>query len=168
MLFVDEVTNMDELIDKLSELDMDIDEIKVAVVCFIFDDKGKLTLHRRGPGARDEIGKLLAIGGSVNGSDKTFRDALKRELTEEAGDKATIRIDDFIGAQLDGKIDRHTSKFINWIILGYTGMITSGELINSEPDRCVGFEKAFMEEFREEELSKTAYNFIKQIIDTKK
>lgn len=168
MLFVDEVNNMDELIDKISELDEDIEEVKVAVVCFIFDSNGKLTLHRRGPGARDEIGKLLAIGGSVNGTDASFRDALARELKEEAGDKAEIRIDDFIGAQLDGKVDRHTGKFINWIILGYTGTIISGELVNSEPDRCVGFEKAYMEEFREEELSTTAFNFIKQLIDTKK
>lgn len=168
MLFVEEVNNMDELVDKLNEVDEEIDEVKVAVVCFIFDSQGKLILHRRGPGARDEIGKLLAIGGSVNATDASFRDALKRELVEEAGDSAEIRIDNFIGAQLDGKIDRHTGKFINWIILGYTGTITSGELVNSEPDRCVGFEKAYMEEFKEIELSATANKFIKQLIDTKK
>ncbi len=168
MLFVEEVNNMNELVDKLSEVDEEIDEVKVAVVCFIFDAQGKLILHRRGPGARDEIGKLLAIGGSVNASDASFRDALKRELMEEAGDSAEIRIDDFIGAQLDGKVDRHTGKFINWIILGYTGTIISGELVNSEPDRCVGFEKAFMEEFKEVELSSTANKFIKRLIDTKK
>ena len=53
-------------------------------------------------------------------------------------------------------------------IIPYTGEIISGELVNSEPDRCVGFEKAYMDDFKREELSTTAYNFIKQMIDAKK
>lgn len=164
MLFTDEVLDMDELIDKLTELD-GIDQIKVGVVCFIFDQKGNLILHRRGPGARDEVGKLLAIGGSVNNTDFTFRDAMERELREECGENAVISVDDFLGAQLDGKIDNTTGTFVNWIILGYKGKLVSGDLINNEPDRCIGFEKNTMDNFLTDEVSTTAKNFIKYMME---
>ncbi len=164
MLFTDEVENMEQLIDKLSTYD-DLGKIKVAVVCFLFNKSGNLVLHRRGPGARDEVGKLQAIGGSVNRQDENFRAALHRELREEAGTEATIRIDDFIGAQIDGKVDRHTGEFVNWIILGYKGKITNGELINMEPERCIGFERNRIEDFKKEDLSTTAYNFIQAILN---
>lgn len=164
MLFTNEVKDMDELVEQISSL-TELKQIKVAVVCFLFDNTGKLILHRRGPGARDEIGKLQAIGGSVNNTDDNFREAMMRELREEAGTKAIITLDKFIGAQLDGKIDNTTNKYVDWIILAYKGTVTSGELINSEPERCIGFEKNTMENFLNEELSKTAYNFIKYMLD---
>lgn len=168
MLFTDEVKNMQELVEKLSDLDSEIDKIKVAVVCFIFDKNNNLILNRRGPGARDEIGKVQALGGSVNNSDADFREAILREIKEEGGSDAVVRIDSFIGAQLDGKVDKHTGEFINWVILAYKGTLVEGELINAEPDRSVGLEKNTMEKFLNDDLSVTAYNFIKHMIDTGK
>ena len=167
MLFKDEVKDMETLIDTLSEIEDldDLGQVKVAVVGFIFDKNGNLVLHRRGPGARDEIGKLQALGGSVNAGDGDFRNALIRELAEECGTDAKFEITDFIGAQLDGKIDGHSHTFVNWIILGYKVNLISGELINNEPDRCVGFEKAPMGEFNLTETSTTAANFIKQMLN---
>lgn len=167
MLFRDEVKNMDELIDVLSEIEeMDsLVQVKVAVVGFIFDKNGNLVLHRRGPGARDEIGKLQALGGSVNSGDGDFRNALIRELAEECGTDAKFEIDSFIGAQLDGKVDGHTHTYVNWIILAYKVNLISGELINNEPDRCVGFEKAPLDGFNLSETSSTAANFIKQMLN---
>lgn len=167
MLFKNEVKNMEELIDTLSEIEEldDLEQVKVAVVGFIFDKNGNLVLHRRGPGARDEIGKLQALGGSVNSGDGDFRNALVRELSEECGGEANFEIKDFIGAQLDGKVDGHSRTFINWIILGYRVDHLSGELINNEPDRCVGFEKAPMNQFDLSECSKTAANFIKEMLN---
>ncbi len=159
MLFTEEVFNMEELMEKLVPYNIE-HKVKVAVVCFIFDSEGKLILNRRGPGARDEIGRLQALGGSVNQSDADFHSALKRELEEEAGSSSTIKIDYFIGAQLDEKFDNDLGEIVDWIILGYRGVLVSGELINSEPERSVGFERAFMQEFKKEELSTTAYNFI--------
>lgn len=166
MLFTDEVKNMGELIEKVSTL-TELDHIKVAVVGFIFDKDGKLVLHRRGPGARDEIGKLQAIGGSVNGSDADFREAMKRELSEEAGSNAQFEIESFIGAQVDGKIDNTNGKFINWIILAYKINLVDGVMVNNEPDRCIGFEKDTMENFLTQEVSTTASNFIKYLIENK-
>lgn len=165
MLFTDEVKDMQELTDKLCEMEQDFGKIKVAVVCFIFDKNGNLILHRRGAGARDEVGKLLAVGGSVNSGDLDFRSALTRELKEEVGNQCNITINDFIGAQLDSKIDRATKELTNWIILAYKGKMISGELINNEPERCVGFERAKMSKFSEEDLAKTASIFIQKMLN---
>lgn len=167
MLFTDEVATMQDLVNKLSEFDQDFGSIKVAVVCFIFDKNGNLVLHRRGPGARDEIGKLQAIGGSVNKTDADLRSSLVRELKEEAGSNCEINITNFIGAQLDGKVDKTTGKFVNWIVLAYEGHIVSGELENLEPERCVGFERGPIDQFKREDLSNTAYKFIEQMLTNK-
>ena len=115
MIFTDEVKNMEELLPYISEY-KSLGKVKVAVICFLFDKSGDLILQRRGPGARDEVGMLEAIGGSVNGTDADFRAALERELVEEAGKNAKIEIGDFIGAQIDGKTDRNSGEFVNWII----------------------------------------------------
>ena len=92
MLFQDEVNTIEELVEKLSDFDQDFGKIKTCVICFVFDKDNNLILNRRGPGARDEVGMLQAIGGSVNNSDVDFRSAMMRELREEAGDKADICI----------------------------------------------------------------------------
>lgn len=167
MLFTDEVATMQDLVNKLAEFDQDFGKIKVAVVCFIFDKNNNLVLHRRGPGARDEIGKLQAIGGSVNKDDLNLRDSLARELAEEAGTNCEINVTKFIGAQLDGKVDKNSGEYVNWIILAYEGRIENGELENLEPERCVGFERAPLDGFKREDLSDTAARFIETMLSNK-
>lgn len=162
MIFKDEVKNMQELIEKIKNIS-GLSKIKVGVVCFIFDENGKLILSRRGPGARDEIGKLQAIGGSINKSDLNFRSAVIREIMEEAGTEANVEIDKFIGAQIDTKMDKHTNELTSWVILAYKGILKSGKLNNMEPDRCIGFEYEYMDHFKKEDLSETAYKFIQEL-----
>lgn len=157
MLFTEEVTNIEELLNKIDALDIDIEDgIKVAVVCFVFDSEGKLILQRRGSGARDDVDKLCAIGGSANMSDANFRESLLREMREEGGDKAVVEIDKFIGAIHKKGYDKNSGTFNDWIILSYMGTLKSGEFINSEPERCSGFERKFMEEYDRDELVLTA------------
>ncbi len=157
MLFTEEVTNIQELLNKINELDIDIEDgIKVAVVCFIFDSDGKLILQRRGKGARDDVDKLCAIGGSANMSDANFRASLLREIKEEGGSEAEIEIDKFIGAIHKKGFDKNSGTFNDWIVLSYIGILKSGELINSEPERCSGFERKFMDEYNTDELVNTA------------
>ena len=165
MLFTDEVKDMQELVDKLSEFDQDFGKVKVAVVCFVFDKNNNVILNRRGPGARDEVGKLQAIGGSVNKTDGNFRDSVLRELREEAGTNLQVKVGRFLGAQLDGKIDNHTGEYVNWIILGYKGVILDGEVENMEPDRCIGFERGPLDSFKKDDLSLTAFNFIQRMMN---
>ena len=165
MIFTDEVEDTKELIYKLVD-NKKLNKIKICVICFLFDPEGKLVLHLRGPAARDEVGKYEAIGGSVNRKDNTFRDAMKRELIEEAGVKAKFEIGNFIGAIDNEKEDLHTGETINWIILAYKG-IYEGELINMEPTRCIRFEHREMTDYKEEELSSSCYEILKYLIDKK-
>ena len=161
MLFSDEVKNIDDLIDRVM-YDKSIKKMKVCVVCMLYDQDGKIVLHRRGEKARDEIGKLEAIGGSVDKSDGEFRDALLRELREEAGLEAEYSIDEFIVAQHTQHVDKNTNELIDWVVLCYKGRILSGELINMEPDRCVGFTHKTIDEYlNDKDLSDSFLEYIK-------
>ncbi len=161
MIFKDEVRNVDELVAKLIDIDS-LKKIKVAVVCFIFNKQGQVILNRRGPGARDDVGKLQAVGGSVNKSDADFLSALKREVLEETGNN-NIKIDKFIGAYHDRKMDNETKEIVDWIILGYIGILESGSLINVEENRSIDFETFNLNDINPEELSVSTYEFIKEI-----
>ena len=161
MIFKDEVRNVDELVAKLIDIDS-LKKIKVAVVCFIFNKQGQVILNRRGPGARDDVGKLQAVGGSVNKSDADFLSALKREILEET-DNNDIRISKFIGAYHDRKMDNETKEIVDWIILGYVGILESGSLINVEKNRSIDFETFNLNDINPEELSLSTYEFIKEI-----
>lgn len=161
MIFKDEVRNVDELVAKLIDIDS-LKKIKVAVVCFIFNKQGQVILNRRGPGARDDVGKLQAVGGSVNKSDVDFLSALKREILEETGNN-DIKISKFIGAYHDRKMDNEIKEIVDWIILGYIGILESGSLINVEKNRSIDFETFNLNDINPEELSLSTYEFIKEI-----
>ena len=168
MLFSEEVKNIDELIEKVL-YDKSIKKMKVCVVCMLYDQNGKIVLHRRGEKARDEIGKLEAIGGCVDKSDGDFRDALMRELREEAGLEAEYSIDDFVVAQHTKHVDKNSNEMIDWVVLCYKGRILSGELINMEPERCVEFTYKTIDEYLEDkDLSESCYNFMRYIKDNNK
>ena len=167
MLFSEEVQNIDELIEKVIN-EKDIHKMKVCVVCMLYDQDGKIVLHRRGEKARDEVGKLEAIGGSVDRSDGNFRDALLRELREETGVEATFELGDFIVAQHTQHVDKATDELIDWVVLCYEGKVVSGELINMEPDRCVEFTRKTLDDYLEDkDLSQSCRNFMNYIKDKK-
>lgn len=161
MIFKDEVRNVDELVAKLIDIDS-LKKIKVAVICFIFNKKCQVILNRRGPGARDDVGKLQAVGGSVNKSDADFLSALKREILEETGNN-DIKISKFIGAYHDRKMDNETKEVVDWIILGYIGILENGSLINVEKSHSIDFETFNINDINPEELSLSTYEFIKEI-----
>lgn len=161
MLFKDEVIDVEDLANKLIDYDY-LKKIKVAVICFIFTKDGKIILNKRGLGARDEVGKIQAIGGSVNKTDVDFIAAMKREIKEELGN-VTVKIGDFIGAYYDRKTDNETKEEIDWIILGYIGYLESGKLENKEKDRCMSIIIDDINNIKSEKLSKSTYEFIEVI-----
>ena len=167
MLFNEEVKNIDELINMVIK-DKTIHKMKVCVVCMLYDQDGLIVLHRRGAKARDEIGKLEAIGGSVDKSDGEFREALLRELNEECGVEATYELGDFIVAQHTQHVDNNTNEMIDWVVLAYEGKVLSGELINMEPERCVEFTHKTLDEYLEDkDLSDSCRNFMTYMKDNK-
>ena len=163
MLFNDEVKTVDELIEKVINV-KDIHKMKVCVVCMLYDQEGKIVLHRRGAKARDEVGKLELIGGSVDRSDGEFREALLRELREEAGVEAEYKLGDFIVAQHTQHVDKNTDELIVWVVLCYEGRVVAGNLINMEPERCVEFTHRTLEEYlSDSDLSDSCRNFMMYI-----
>lgn len=165
IIFRDEVKDFDELINKLSTMENlpSLNEVKVGVICFIFDKDGNVVMNRRGPGARDDVGKLQALGGSVNDKDLNFRDSMKRELKEEAG-VDDVNITNFVGAIIDSKYDRNSNKMIDWIILCYKGIVGNQELVNMEPERCIGFERINPDKVDYSDMGDTAASFLDDIL----
>ena len=164
ILFHDEVRNLEELLNKISSLDNvpKLNDIKIGVICFIFDKDGKIVLNRRGAGARDDVGKLQALGGSINNNDTDFRDSMKRELIEEAG-VDDVEVGSFIGAIVDTKFDKNAGKVIDWIILAYVGHQGEKEFVNMEPERCIGIEHLELNEVDYNDLGETAASFLDYI-----
>lgn len=164
ILFHDEVRNLDELINKINSLDNapELNDVKIGVICFIFDKNGKVVLNRRGAGARDDVGKLQALGGSINNNDSDFRDSMKRELIEEAG-VDDVEINKFVGAIVDTKFDKNAGKVIDWIILAYVGKQGEQEFKNMEPERCIGIEHLDIDSIDYNDLGETAASFLDYI-----
>lgn len=161
MLFKDEVYDVKDLVEKIIDNEK-LKKIKIAVICFLFDKDNNVLLNRRGPGARDEVGKIQAFGGSVNQEDESFIDALKREIEEETG-LTDVDNFSFIGAYLDRKVDNETKEIIDWIILGYKATVLYGDVIIRENDKSMSFIKCKIDEIDVEELSTSTYEFIKEI-----
>jgi len=105
-LFSEEVKGFEELKERLKNYKQVPKEYKVAVIVFAFDKENRLILQRRGPECRDERFKLEGIGGGVKATDADFRSALQREIIEEVGSNANIKIEEFITA-----IGRKTSGY---------------------------------------------------------
>lgn len=161
-MFIDfkrEVYDEEDLKKYILENDIDLTEYRSAVIALITDKKGKILLQRRGPKSRDERFKLEDIGGSVDKSDKSFIEALKREIFEEAGEKIIYTIDNFIGAFLIKKHDYRSNKDVNWLFLLYKCTYVSGELKIVEPDKCLGYEFYKYDDFPKNEVTTTSLKF---------
>ena len=164
IIFHDEVRNLEELVNRISSLENPpkLNDVKIGVICFIFDKNGLVVLNRRGAGARDDVGKLQALGGSINENDIDFRESMKRELKEEAGVTDT-EVGGFIGAILDTKYDKNAGKVIDWIILAYVGKQGEQEFKNMEPERCIGIEHLDINNIDYNDLGETAASFLDYI-----
>lgn len=166
LLFDDEVKNIKELTDKLIKYD-DIHKVKVCVIAFIKESDNRYTLQLRGSKARDEVGKIEAVGGSLNKSDHNLENAILRELREETGTSAKYQIGSYLGVCKETKYDLHTNEYIDWIIIGYQVIHISGDIVNMEPGRCQEFVTRKLNEFKKEELSDSCYTFIRYMIDNR-
>ncbi len=137
-LFTEEVKVPEELDEKVSKLVGVPKTYSIAVESLIFDSSLQWVLHKRGPGCRDEIGKLEGIGGSYSNDDEDFPTALKRKLVEKVGADAEIDILKFFEAKLDTLIST-TGEKRHWIIASYICLFKSGKLKIGEPEMNSGF-----------------------------
>ena len=106
---------------------------KLGVIIHVENEKGEILLQQRGPNSRDENGMFEDIGGKIEESDITFKDAIKRELIEEIGDKAQIEISRSIG------IFHIPKKDVYWVMVIYFGLYKGGDIKVMEPEKCLGY-----------------------------
>lgn len=159
--FKREVVDETDLKSYLEENDIELPDYKVAVIALILDKDGQILLQRRGPKARDEVGKLEDIGGACEDSDKTFRDSMHREIIEEVGNDIDYTIDELVGACLVNKFDSRRDDYVNWLFLLYKCTYISGELKINEPGKCLGYEFYHYDELNEDDVAETTLDFWK-------
>ncbi len=158
-LFTKDVKDIKELESFIKESKIEIPEYRPAVIALILDKEGRILLQRRGPKSRDEQYKLEDIGGAFEEEDKTFREAMMREIREEAGDLAKIDIEEFVGAFLVNKFDSRTNKNVNWLFFLYKCLYKEGELKIAEPLKCEGYEFYKYDDLPKDEVAKTTLEF---------
>ncbi|MDE5830324.1 MAG: NUDIX hydrolase [Clostridia bacterium] len=166
-LFSHEIKDINELKQILKNNKEVPENYNIAVIASVFDKENKLILQRRGSKCRDERFKLEGIGGGVKETDSDFRSALNREILEEVGTDAVIKIEEFITAIGESTFDLRENKEKYWILLLYKGILEEGELQIMEPDKNLGYERYKIGEVDEDELSTAArklYSILKERI----
>lgn len=151
----------------LKDCEIKLPEYRCAVIALFMDKNDNILLQRRGPKSRDEVNKLEDIGGAVEGKDISFREAMDREIIEEAGNDFNYTIDELIGASLVTKYDSRTNKDVNWLFLLYKCTYIDGELKINEPGKCLGYEFYKKEELPIKEVANTTIEFWNYYFDSK-
>lgn len=154
-----EVVDNKDLEVYLKSTGLRLPEYRCAVIALILDKNGNVLLQRRGPKSRDEVGKLEDIGGAVEDTDLTFRDAMSREIFEEVGNDINFTIDELVGASLVTKYDSRTDNDVNWFFLLYKCTYIDGELKINEPGKSLGYEFYKQDEFPVGEVAETTLKF---------
>lgn len=119
---------------------------RIGVIAHIEDESGKILLQQRGMKSRDENGLYEDVGGRVEEYDFDYQAAIIREMEEEMGAEAHIRLDDSIGIY-------HCEKGnINWIFVVFYVKYIGGNIKIMEPDKCLGYKFFDYEEVLESNL----------------
>lgn len=136
---------------------------KVGVIAHIETLDGKVLLQQRGIKSRDENGLFEDIGGKVEDTDKTFRDAMIREISEEVGNNIQYELGQSIG------IGHWQKGDINWIFIIYPVLYISGTLERLESEKCIGYRFFQKEEALDSNLVTESCKFIiKEILKNKR
>lgn len=107
---------------------------RIGVIAHIENDKGEILLQQRGIKSRDENGLYEDIGGKVEPRDLTFKDAIIREIKEEAGEDIKLELNGNAIA-----IYHYFKNSINWIFVIYFVKFISGNFKIMEPEKCTDY-----------------------------
>lgn len=109
------------------------DNQRIGVIVHIEDENGKILLQQRGPKSRDENGMYEDVGGSIESTDVDFKSAIIREMQEEMGTDANIKL-------FDATHIYHCPKNnTNWIFVIFKGKYIDGNINVMEPEKCMGY-----------------------------
>ncbi len=146
---------VDELKAYLAELPEDPKNFKIAVASLIFTPEDKIILLERGPHARDSVGKLEGVGGSID-DDMNLHDALIREIKEEIGE-VKVKIEDMLTVLIRPSSNDPNLK---WVVIAYLCRLVSGQPKNMEPHKCTAIYEISLDELPIEKLSKYQYQIM--------
>jgi 8-oxo-dGTP pyrophosphatase MutT (NUDIX family) len=130
------------------------EDLGIAVDALVVDSGLRWLLQRRGTACRDEIGMLEGPGGAVDGGE-TFREALSREIHEEAGDEIEVEIVRFLEGRLVAP-DGLASDSRLWLVMSYLCFLRRGKPQVTEPTKNAGFVFLPPDAVNPSELSRSA------------
>ncbi len=138
---------IEELTSYLSALPNPPSTYKVAVGSMIFTPGDKVLLLERGVKARDAVGKLEGVGGSVHEGESDLYLALQREIKEEIGD-VQVEIAGTLGVKiLPG------DQYPFWVVVDYLCRLISGNPKIMEPGKTVKIHELALKDIRDDQLS---------------
>ncbi len=112
---------------------LDYENKKVGVIIHIENNDGKMLLQQRGEKARDENGKFEYVGGGVETTDNSYKEAMIREIKEEMGEDIKI---EFFGTSDILHINKND---INYLFVIFKGKYINGKINVMEPEKCIGY-----------------------------
>ena len=125
--------NIDHSVNSEDIKKFNFENQKIGVIAHIEDERGKILLQQRGLKSRDENGLYEDVGGSVENSDVDFKSAIIREMQEEMGNDANIKLFDSTG------IYHCCKNNTNWIFVIFKGKYIDGNINIMEPEKCMGY-----------------------------
>ena len=135
---------------------------RVGVISIISNDKGQILLQQRGKSSRDANFLYENIGGSVEDYDSNFKEAILREIKEEAGEDIKIETSDSIGIYLY----KSEKEDINWIFVIYSFKYLGGEIKIIEKEKCMGYEFIDPKEaLKKEEVSAGCRELLRNVFE---
>ncbi len=103
----------------------------LAVEAIVLTERDEIILLRRGPDARDEVGKIESPGGSVD--DGSALENAIRECQEELGPDIVLAPVAFLGTRRATAIERTTGRPRTWIVASYEFRLIAGAPVSNEP-----------------------------------
>lgn len=112
-----------EVTQHLRERRLDATGYRIAVEALIFDANGLLLLQERGENARDEVGKLEGIGGTVFSDDLV--ECVHHHVRDEIGASVRIDVDELLEVRPTRFVERDAPE--DWVVVSYLCRLVEGE-----------------------------------------
>jgi len=125
-----------ELLTFLDSIGYDKPDYQIAVEALIFTPEGKILLQKRGKGARDAVGKLEGIGGTVEDEDDDLHERLQKEISEELGAPIggiNVSIERLLEVRQVQFEERTTKELKDWVVVSHLSRVIGGEPAIGEP-----------------------------------
>ena len=109
---------------------------RIAVESHIFGADGRILLMLRGPGCRDEVGKLEGVGGElVDESD--LHSVLSQKVRRKLGDGVSVSIDELLEVR-PVRFDDNALGPQDWFVVSYLCRLVSGTPEGKDPTIVAG------------------------------